>query len=206
MKPSYHKDSDAIKETIYQGIADTASSTFLFYTIEFGQRNDTGGLVPTEQWRKYWDKTEVSKTNRLIINKISECFSTKEQPIKFFSFRERHQPTLDKDGDIIKQGRFHLHIISTAVPENAIQEPNRKLRRLIKESEAITNRSDPIQLLNACIRQADWINRYSPAVDIKPIRSLEDLRMVTYYCLKAFKNSGDLDFMDVIDFENSHFN
>lgn len=205
MKTTYQTNPDEIKEAIYQRISDTKSFRYLFYTIVFGRTNDTGNLVPVEQWRKYWDKREVSKTNRLIINLIRECFSVKEEPIKFFSFRERHNPDLDEYRDEIKKGRYHLHLISTAVPDNAIQIPNRKLKSLIRESETITNALDPLQLLSACTRQADWVNNDPSAIVIKSINSPEDLRTVTYYCLKTFTGNGDIDFTDIIDFDNSDY-
>lgn len=58
-------------------------------------------------------------------------------------------------------------------------------------------------LINACLRQADWVNKYSYTLETKPLNTPDDLWRTGQYCLKTYSYKTGLDFLEVIDWENS---
>ena len=171
-----------------------------------------GYRLPGSVIRKYWDKTEVEKTNRLIKNMLREAFGIQQS----YFFLERHSPKLDEYGDMESEGRYHINIITTQIPDSAIEEPNRKCRKLMLEDDGymgipIGNRvySDldemKIELFNACCRKANWVNRYKWSVKTQMLYEPTDIEDTVFYCLKEFSPKTGKDFMEVVDFHNSDF-
>ena len=133
-----------------------------------------------------------------------------------YFFLERHSPKLDEYGDMESEGRYHINIITTQIPDSAIEEPNRKCRKLMLEDDSymgipIGNRvySDldemKIELFNACCRKANWVNRYKWSVKTQILYEPTDIEDTIFYCLKEFSPKYGKDFMDVVDFDNSDF-
>jgi hypothetical protein len=58
-------------------------------------------------------------------------------------------------------------------------------------------------LINACLRQAEWVNRYSYTLETKPLDTPDDLWRTGHYCLKTYSHKTGLDFLEVIDWDNS---
>ena len=145
-----------IKESIVSCIRDGSEYPYIFTTLTFGFYDNDGKLLPPEEIRKFWDKSEVYRTNRLIRNLLIEALGIDH----FYFFVERHAPTYDKYGDVAREGRFHVHLITSGIDSSMLNNPNRKCRRLFSDIDAGHFHTDElsIELFNACCRKADWIN------------------------------------------------
>ena len=203
-----NQDTQIIKDTIVKRITNKAQYPYIFTTLQFGFYDNYGYLLPPTTIRRYWDKTEVEKTNRLVKNMLKEALS-----IDYFCFfMERHTPTYDKYGDVEREGRYHIHLITSGINEAAVTTPNRRCKRLYYENGSIgvpikhmglQDIDDmKIELFNACCKKANWINRYKYSIHTEFIDNADDLRRCINYCLKEYRDGGK-DFMDVVDFSNS---
>ena len=201
--------TETIKKQILEGME--YYSNFYYSVCSFGFYDNYGNKLPPSTIRKYWDKYEVEKTCILIRNIIKEHLCVEQ----VYVFMERHQPELDSDGDVVKEGRFHLNIITSSIPDSAVEEPNRKCRRLFYEPgrmgipiNQLSYGEDldqlKIDLLNACCRKADWINKFSGSVNTQILWEQNDVDNVIDYCLKDFINDK-VDFTDVICFKASDY-
>ena len=209
-KPKY--TTGVIKESLLNQINLDTRHPYLYSVIEFGFRDDYGFLLPPSQIRKYWDKSEVEKTCRLIRNMLKECFSISN----LYFFIERHSSKLDEHGNEISKGRFHLNIITSEIKDDVIQEPNRKLRRLflqngsdhvaIQDMEFNDLDDLKIELFNTCCRQANWINRYKYSINTQILYTPTDLDNTVMYCLKDYDEVNGSCFTEIVDFKNSDFN
>lgn len=225
MEPVYQKDTKSninkIKKAILQQIGEVQSYPYLYSVIMFGFYNSDGIKLNPNEVSKFYDKSEVEKTCKLLYNMLKECFGMDA----LYFFIERHSPLLDEDGDIIRQGRFHLNIISSSIKDSAIEEPNRKVRRLMLENGRLSipienttyDNLDEIKcdLFNACCRRANWVNKYQYSIKTEMLYEPIDLEKCVYYCLgdyngtmKDKKNNpvkNMIDFTDLIVWKASDF-
>jgi hypothetical protein len=200
-----------IKEAIFNQIQEGIDYPYLYSVITFGFYDNEGYKLPMSEIRKYWDKTEVKKTCRLIYNMLKEHFNMDG----VWMFIERHTPLLNEDGEVIREGRFHLNIISSSIKDSAIEEPNRKVRRLMLENgrfdipiESNVYRDLDelkIELFNACCKRANWVNRYKYSIKTQMLYEPSDLENAAYYCLKDYDGKSSVDFTDIVVFEASDF-
>lgn len=200
-----------IKETIFNQIQEGNDYPYLYSVITFGFYDNEGYKLPMSEIRKYWDKGEVKKTCRLIYNMLKEHFNMNG----LWMFVERHSPLLDENGEEIRKGRFHLNIISSSISDSAIEEPNRKVRRLMLENGRFDNPIEnnvyrdldelKIELFDACCKRANWVNRYKYSIKTQMLYEPSDLENTTYYCLKDYDNKSNVDFTDIVVFEASDF-
>lgn len=204
--------NQTIKEHILKQVLESEEYPYYYSVLQFGFYDDNGFRLPGSDIRKYWDRTEVEKTNRLIKNMLREAFGIQQT----YFFLERHSPKLDEYGDMESEGRYHINIITSQIPDSAIEKPNRKCRKLMLEDDSymgipIGNRvySDldemKIELFNACCRKANWVNRYKWSVKTQMLYEPTDIEDTVFYCLKEFSPKTGKDFMDVVDFHNSDF-
>ena len=200
-----------IKDSIHKIIRNDIGSNSIFTTLQFGFYDNYGFKLPASIIRKYWDKTEVEKTNRLIRNMLKEALGIDY----FYFFMERHTPTYDKYGDIQREGRYHIHLITSGIKDGFVKEPNRRCKRLfyeqgsigvpIKHMEFLDIDDMKIELFNACCKKANWINRYKYSIHTEFLYDGCELGRCINYCLKEYRY-GAKDFMDVVDFNNSNLN
>ena len=200
-----------IKETILNQIQEGIDYPYLYSVITFGFYDNEGYKLPISEIRKYWDKTEVKKTCRLIYNMLKEHFNMDG----VWMFIERHTPLLNEDGEVIREGRFHLNIISSSIKDSAIEEPNRKVRRLMLENGRFDIPIEnnvyrdldelKIELFNACCKRANWVNRYKYSIKTQMLYEPSDLENAAYYCLKDYDGKSSVDFTDIVVFEASDF-
>jgi hypothetical protein len=203
----------AIKNSVYEkiGYSNQNNCPYYFITLQYGFYDDNGFLIDFNTLCKYWDKTEVGKTVRLVRNLLRETFGI----TGFYAFTERHEGQKDQYGEVIKKGRYHNHIITTSIDNRVVNNPSRKVKRLlarlgwndkpINELPVKTLDEYKVHLLETCIQKADWVNRYSHSIKTEIIPTKQDLKRVVEYCLKNFNSSTGLDFTDIIDFDNSDF-
>ena len=182
-------ESKLVKQSILKQIEDGINYPLLYSVIEFGFKDNYGIPLPPSQIRKYWDKSEVKKTNRLIRNMLKETFDID----KLYFFIERHASKLDQYGDEISKGRFHLNIISSGIDSKKIHEATmkRKVRKLFYENgkygiaikDMFFKSIDElkIELFNTCCRQANWINRYKYSIKTQVLNESTDLDKTVMY-------------------------
>jgi len=210
-----------IKETIFNQIQEGIDYPYLYSVITFGFYDNQGYKLPISEIRKYWDKTEVKKTCRLIYNMLKEHFKMDG----IWMFIERHTPLLNEDGEVIREGRFHLNIITSSIKDRAIEEPNRKVRKLMLDDGKLgvpiqnCNYMDlddlKIELFDACCKIANWVNRYKYSIKTQMLYEPTDIENVVYYCLKDYTGKNKdaksnptktiVDFTDIIVWEASDF-
>lgn len=202
---------DKIKETILNQVQEGNDYPYFYSVMQFGFYDNEGYKLPPREIRKFYDKTEVVKTCRLIYNMLKETFHMDG----IWTFVERHADALDEAGEVIRKGRFHINMLTSNIKDSVIEEPNRKIRRLMLENgrfdlpiESNVYRDLEelkIELFNACCRRANWINRYQYSIKTQILDAPTDLEAVTHYCLKDFNHKSKIDFTDLVVFEASDF-
>lgn len=200
-----------IKDAILNQIQEGTDYPYLYSVITFGFYDNQGYKLPYSEIRKYWDKTEVEKTCKLLYNMLKEHFSMNG----LWFFIERHTPLLDGDGEVIREGRFHINIISSNIKDSAIEEPNRKVKRLMLENGRFDVPIEnnvyrdldelKIELFNACCKRANWVNRYKYAIKTQVLYEPTDLENAVFYCLKDFDGKSNTDFTDIVVWKSSDF-
>ena len=211
-KISKREEVKTIIDAIKKQVMDYQEYPYLYSVCSFGFYDNNGIKLPPSTIRKYWDKTEVIKTCRLLYNLIKEHLQVE----CIYMFIERHKPELDHYGEVIKEGRFHINVIMSPIPDDAVEQPNRKCRRLFYENSRIgipinqrTYDEESIDelkedLVNACCRQANWINRFSGSVKTQSLYEPLDVSNTVEYCLKDYVNHK-CDFTDIVVFKASDF-
>ena len=202
-----------IIDAIVKQIGELDDYPYLYSVIYFGFYDDNGLKLPPSIIRQFWDKEEVNKTSRIIYNSLKETFGMDG----VWMFKERHADLLDEYGEVLKKGKFHLNIITSNIKDRFIEEPNRKIKRLlndngrmnipIKDLQYTDIDELKIELVNACIkRAAKWVNRFQYSIKTQLLLEPSDLEDTTLYCLKEFsKKQNPTDFTDVVCFKSSDF-
>lgn len=206
-----NKEIKIITETIKKQILEYDEYPYLYSVCSFGFYDNNGIKLPSSTTRKYWDKYEVEKTCILVRNMLKEALCMDQ----VYTFIERHQPEVDEYGEVIREGRFHINLIISPIPDAAVEEPNRKCRRLFYEparmgipiNQLVYNDLDElkIDLVNACCRKANWINKFSGSVKTQMLYEPSDVSNVVEYCLKDFINNSSIDFTDLVVFRASDY-
>jgi hypothetical protein len=202
---------ETIKRTIFNQIQEGIDYPYLYSVITFGFYDNQGYKLPPSEIRKYWDKEEVNKTCRLIYNMLKEHFGMDG----LWFFVERHTPLLNEDGEVVRQGRFHINLVSSSIKDGSIEEPNRKIRRLMLENGRFDIPIEnnvyrdldelKIELFDACCKKANWVNRYKYSIKTQMLYEPSDLESVVFYSLKDYNDKSGIDFTDIVVFEASDF-
>ena len=207
------RNTTPIIDAIIKQVSEGEDYPYLYAVVSFGFYDDNGLKLPPSIIRQFWDKEEVNKTCRIIYNSLKETFAVDG----VWMFKERHADLLDENGEVLKKGKFHLNIITSNIKDRFIEEPNRKIRRLlndngrmnipIKDLQYTDIDELKIELVNACIkRAAKWVNRFQYSIKTQLLLEPSDLEDTTLYCLKEFsKKQNPTDFTDVVCFKSSDF-
>ena len=202
-----------IIDAIIKQVSEGEDYPYFYAVIFFGFYDDNGLKLPPSIIRQFWDKEEVNKTSRIIYNSLKETFGMDG----VWMFKERHTDLFDENGEVLKKGKFHLNIITSNIKDRIIEEPNRKIRRLlndngrmnipIKDFQYTDIDELKIELVNACIKRAsNWVNRFQYSIKTQLLLEPSDLEDTTLYCLKEFsKKQNPTDFTDVVCFKSSDF-
>lgn len=216
----------AIKNRVFNLIQGQGGTDYpyIYSVIQFGFYDNQGQRLPYNIIKQYWNKKRVEETCVLIYHMLEEAFRMDG----IWMFIERHAPLCDEEGKVIREGRFHLNIVTSSMPDADLEDPKRRCRRLFfkdGKTKGVPIRNCvynedldelKLDLFNACVSQADWVNRYQYAVKTQMLYEPTDLENVVYYCLGDFngrcedkkgnKIRNELDFMDIIAWEASDFN
>jgi hypothetical protein len=200
-----------IIDAIIKQVSEGEDYPYLYSVIYFGFYDDNGLKLPPSIVRQFWDKEEVNKTCRIIYNSLKETFGMDG----VWMFKERHTDLLDENGEVLKKGKFHLNIITSNIKDRIIEEPNRKVRRLLNDNGKMNIPIKDLQytdidelkiaLVDACIKRAsNWVNRFQYSIKTQLLLEPSDLEDSTLYCLKEFSKK-QADFTDVVCFSSSDF-
>ena len=209
-----NKNYGIISDTIIKQILGYDTLPVYFSVVTFGKYDNLGHKLSPITIEKFWDRNECERTAKRIYNALKETFGTD----CVWSFIERHKDIIEIDNygnETITKGRFHLNILHTWFQDRLIEEPNRKIKRLmgddnrfgftIKDQRYQDIEDLKIDLYDACIvRSCDWINRYQNSVKTQPLLEPCDVEETIHYCLKDYKN-GKISLQDVVLWKASDF-
>ena len=108
-----------IKDTILKQIIEPGEYPYFYSVLQFGFYDNLGYKLPYSEIAKFWDKTEVKRTNRLIKNMLSEAFGIE----CFWFFIERHTDSEQKCF-----GGYHKHILIEDAPDSVWLNPTNTLK------------------------------------------------------------------------------
>jgi hypothetical protein len=197
--------------TLVKQVSEGEDYPYVYSVVYFGFYDNNHIKLPPSLIRKFWDKYECERTAIIIRNSLKETFGMDG----VWTFQERHKDILNEEGEVEKKGKYHLNIITSQIRDCVIEEPNRKIRRLLGDDgrmgvpikDLVFNDLDDLkeELVNACIRRAsEWVNRFQYSVKTQFLLEPIDLDAIVRYCLKDYK-LGKADFTDVVIFPASDF-
>jgi hypothetical protein len=209
-----NKNYKIISDTIIKQILQYDVYPYYFSVVTFGKYSDLGHKLSPVTIEKFWDRNECERTAKRIYNALKETFGTD----CVWSFIERHKDNIEIDdygNETITKGRFHLNLVHTFVPDRFIEEPERKIKRLmgdnnrfgftIKDQRYQDIEDLKIDLYDACIvRSCDWVNRFQHSVKTQPLLEPCDVEETIHYCLKDYKD-GKISLQDVVLWKASDF-
>jgi hypothetical protein len=204
---------NTIIDALVKQVKETEEYPYFYSVVQFGFVDNQGLELPPSIRRQFYDRNLVEETCVRIYNSLRETFNQTGR----WMFVERHANLYDPDDhSIIKHGRFHLNIISSNIQDHIIEEPNRKVRRLmlddgkhqipIKDFMYADLEELKSALIDACIKRcsSSWVNRFNYSIKTQVLGEVDDIDRTTKYCLKEFA-SGENDFADIIVWKASDF-
>ena len=209
MKLTIEDEKRLICNAIQNQVVEYNQYPYIFSVIVFGFYDDNGNRLSISDMRKFWDKYEVAKTCKFIYNNLKESLGISQ----IYSFIEHHAPLLDGDGEFIEEGRFHINLITTDIMDRTIEEPDRKMRRLMNDNNGfgipIMNMVGDIDaiklhLFDASVRKCEWVNRFRYSVKTQYLDTKEDVERTVQYCMKDYMNNK-VDFSEIIVSKASDF-
>ncbi len=178
-----------------------------YYAVLYYGKSFHGEQLEPKDYRKRWDRNEVRKTQNFISNKIRQCFGE----IPLWWFINRHDDYEDAEGTP-KKGSFHSDLYIGEIPDDAVENPSEYLLPLFYEEDEIgvPINMRPVDLdclklllLEACIRQAQWVGRHPDSLKLSKVPPQEMEDRVLGYGLKDLTNLDELN--SIIDWRNSAF-
>jgi hypothetical protein len=209
MKLTIQEEKELICKAIKDQVTEYNEYPYIYSVVIFGFYNNEGKKLTVPEIKRFWDKNEVQRTCQHIYNTLKDTLDITQ----IFTFIERHSPLIDDAGEVIKEGRFHLNIITTDIHDRHIEEPNRKIRRLMGSNNGI---GIPIQnmvgdierikleLFNAVVRKSEWVNKFQYSVKTQYLETKDDVERTVDYCLKDYIHKK-VDFADIIVSKSSDF-
>jgi len=209
-----NKNYKIISDAMIKQILGYDIYPYYYSVVTFGFYDSSGNKLSPNIIEKFWDRSECEMTAKRIYNALKETFETE----CVWSFIERHKDIIeiDENGDgALKKGRFHLNIIHSYIQDRKIEEPNRKIKRLMGDDNrfGITIKDQryqdiedlKIDLYDACIiRSGDWINRFQHSVKTQALLEKCDVEDTVHYCLKDYRD-GKISLEDVVLWKASDF-
>ena len=198
------KGQATIINALVKQVSEGVDYPYVYSVVFFAFYANNHIKLPPSLIRKFWDKKECERTAKIIYNALKETFGMDG----VWAFQERHKDILNEEGEVEKKGKYHLNIITSQIRDCVIEEPNRKIRRLLNDDgrmgvpikDLCFSDIDELklELVNACIRRASsWVNRFQYSVKSAFLLEEIDLDTTVRYCLKDFEN-GRADFTDII--------
>jgi len=209
MKLTIEEEKEMIYNAIKNQVIEYNEYPYIYSVVVFGFYDDNGKRLSISEMKKFWDKYEVQKTCKFIYNNLKESLGISQ----IYSFIERHAPLLNGDGEFIEEGRFHINLITTDIKDIKVEEPDRKVKRLMNSNNGfgipIMNMigdldAIKLQLFDASVRNCEWVNRFRYSIKTQYLDTKEDVERTIKYCLKDYINK-QTDFTDIIVSKASDF-
>lgn len=211
LKLTIWEEKDLIYNAIKKQVMEYNEYPYIFSVATFGFWDNDGNRLSPTHIRKFWDKYETHKTCKLIYNILKENLNI----LQIYTFIERHKPLCDGNGELVDEGRFHINLITTDVDDRTIEEPDRKVKRLMNDNNGfgipIKNMCGDldtmkISLFEAALKKIDWINKYQYAIKTQWLNTPADLERTIGYVMKDyFDTNKEVDFSDIIVSKASDF-
>jgi len=209
-------EGELVKNLIVQNIQQLSRDEWFYSVIHYGNYGDDGVLLDWEKRRWMYHKEEVKRVHRYLRRLLREHFRVE---CLYFTL-ERHQSSYERieEGPHLqygdeKKGKYHTNILISPISDDLLENPHSKLSKLWDEPgrmgvpiHSLQYNEDlidlKIDLINSCLRKCPWVNKFRPSVRTQVLKTPEDLWNVGHYSLKDITRKG-LDFMEVLDWENS---
>jgi len=209
-------EGELVKNLIVQNIQELSGDQWFYSVIHYGDYGNDGILLDWEERKWMYNKEEVRRIHRYIRRLLREHFKVE---CLYFTL-ERHQSSYERieEGPYLqygdeRKGKYHSNILISPISDDLLENPHSKLSKLWDEPgrmgipiHSLQYNEDlidlKIDLINSCLRKCPWVNRYTPSVKTQVLETPDDLWNVGHYSLKDITQLG-LDFMDVLDWENS---
>lgn len=213
-------EGQLIQNLIVQKMENLSQGNWFYSVVHYGDWDNDGNLRDWDERVCLYRKQHMEGVHRRLRRTLREHFGN--QICLFFTF-ERHQGTKERieEGDFLqwgddRPGKYHTNLLIGPITDQQIEEPKSKLKRLwdtpgrlgipISHHPYDEDLIDlKIDLINSCLRLHPDVNRYTPSVKTQVLEGPGDLFRTGHYSLKDITDKG-LDFMEVLDTENSDIN
>ena len=212
-------EGELIKEVIIEKMDNLSHGQWFYSVIHYGDYGNDGLIRDWDDRRWLYNLEHMRHVHHRHRNSLREHFG---RQICLFFTMERHKSSYERieEGLYVqygdeKKGKYHTNLIIGPITDQQIEEPKSKLKRLWDTPGRIgvpisSNYYDDvtdlkIDLINSCLRLHPDVNRYDPSVKTQVLEGIDDLDFVKHYSLKDVTRK-DLDFMEVLDTDNSDIN
>ena len=213
-------EGQLIQNLIVQNIENLSQGQWFYSVVHYGDCDDGGIRRDWEKMKGLYHQHYMKGVHRRLRRSLREHFGNNIS--LFFTF-EGHKSTSERieEGKYVqygdeRKGKYHTNILIGPITDHQIEEPKSKLKRLWDTpgrlgipiihhhyDEDLTDLK--IDLINSCLRLHPDVNRYTPSVKTQVLEGPDDLFRTGHYSLKDITDKG-LDFMEVLDTENSDIN
>jgi hypothetical protein len=192
-------ENELIKHLLVQNTLKTSGGLGSYSVLHFSDYDDYGCLLPWDERKWFYNKTEVEGTIRFIKRVLKEHLK-----IKYTCFTlERHKSSYEeiREGQYLqygdeRKGKYHLNILLPPIQEELLKKPHSRLTRLYGKPGEIP--SDlKVELINKCFQKHPWIKKWRPSIHTELLHTTSDQENTLHYSLKDMTKKG-LDFMDVM--------
>lgn len=197
-------ENELIKHLLVEHSLKTSGGLGFFSVLHFSDYDDYGSLLPWDERRRFYNKTEVDGTIRFIKRVLREHLKINSPIIT----RERHKGSYEEIrvgkhlqyGDK-RKGKYHLNVLLPHISEELLKKPHSKLTRLYGAPGEIPS-DKKIELINRCFLKHPWIKKWEPSIKTQPLHTTSDQENTCDYSLKDITKKG-YDFMDVMHWSHN---
>ena len=192
-------ENELIRNLLVQNSLESSGDQGFYSVLHFSDYDNNGSLLPWDERKRFYIKTEVEGTIRFIERVLKEYLKIKRPIITI----ERHTGSYEEIklgkqlqyGDE-RKGKYHLNIHLPLISEELLKSPHSKLTRLYgKPGEIPSNQQ--VELINRCFQKHPWVKKWGPSIKTQLLQTKSDQEHTLYYSHKDITHKG-YDFMDVV--------
>jgi hypothetical protein len=192
-------ENELIKNLLVQNSLETSGGLGFYSVLHFSDYDNYGSLLPWDERKRFYNKTEVEGTIRFIERVLKEHLKIKRPIITM----ERHKGSYEEIrvgkylqyGDE-RKGKYHLNILLPHISEELLKRPHSKLTRLYGTPGEIPS-DQKVELINRCFQKHPWVKKWGPSIKTQLLHTTSDQEDTLHYSLKDITKKGS-DFMDVM--------
>jgi hypothetical protein len=193
-------ENELIKHLLVQNIQESSGGLGSYSVIHFSDYDNYGSLLPWDERKWFYNRNEVSKTNRYLKRVLKEhlkinytCFTLERHKGSYEEIREgKHLQYGDE-----RKGKYHINILLPPISEELLKKPHSKLSRLYGAPGEIPL-EQKVEIINRCFLKHPWIKKWRPSIQTQLLQTTSDQENTLHYSLKDITKKG-LDFMEVLD-------